>query len=197
MGLGFERDDHFCRLETRENSRERCIPSGESLTRLLRGCHLSVPPQRHDYPVAPRLRDYHPHPPHCACQKPAHAHPQTYSTDEPAGAQRQGRTSNPPMISRALILCFRICVAMSSNDFPGSVLERVQARHEARQTPPAPGVPTAPSPQPRAEHCSPHEQPWLDSRAGEEVQGVHLKQKQKPQMGRNTQLCRSLTSKKS
>lgn len=92
--------------------------------------------------------------------------PQTYSSDKPAGAQRQGRTSNPPMINRALILCFRICVAMSSNDFPGSVLERVQARCEARQTPPAPGIPTAPAPSPGPSPAAPTSSPGWTAELG-------------------------------
>ena len=53
--------------------------------------------------------------------------PPTDGPDEPAGAQRQGRTSNPPMINSALMLWVRICSAIASRDFPGSVLQTVQS----------------------------------------------------------------------
>lgn len=53
----------------------------------------------------------------------------------PAGAQGQGRTSKPPMISSALRLCARIWAAICSRCFPGSVLN---IRAEVRHGPPTP-----------------------------------------------------------
>lgn len=53
----------------------------------------------------------------------------------PAGAQGQGRTSKPPMISSALRLCARIWAAICSRCFPGSVLN---IRAEVRHVPPTP-----------------------------------------------------------
>lgn len=53
----------------------------------------------------------------------------------PAGAQGQGRTSKPPMISSALRLCVRIWAAICSRCFPGSVLN---IRAEVRHVPPTP-----------------------------------------------------------